>query len=67
MIDEPYMTKDVKRDYKSKHYGVAVHPSGNQYHIKEGAMDHFLRIRGFTNVTQAKKAGWKFKEVSSDG
>ena len=60
MMNEPYMTKEEKHEKKPKPISVAVHPSGNQYHIKSGDLDHFLHMRGFTCVASAKKAGWRF-------
>ena len=68
MIDETYLTKEVdtpyrKKDYKSKEYLSAVCPrTSNQYHI-EGKTDEFLKARGYTSVSQAKKDGWEFKNV----
>ena len=61
MIEEEYMTKEVKLNYKSKDYSIAICPkTNNQYHIG-GKTDEFLTSRSFMNVTEAKKQGWEFK------
>ena len=61
MVKEEYITKDVKLDYKSKDYKVAVSPAGNQYALKPGQADEMLKMHGFKNATEAKKHGWVFK------
>lgn len=65
MLNEPYLTKEVKseystKDYKSADYRIAIHPEGHQFVLSEGQADELLKLHGYRNATEAKKAGWRF-------
>ena len=56
----PTPANKVVKDYKSKQYRIVIAPSGHQFVDLD--TDSLLKLNGFSNVTEAKKAGWKFNE-----
>lgn len=60
MDNKPYMTKEIKSDYKSKDAKVIVTPEGHQYVPGKGQTDMYLQLHGFRSISEARKAGWTF-------
>lgn len=61
MINDEYLTKEVKSTYRKKEVSVALHPDGHQIVLQKGDLARLLIQNGFGSRKDAEAAGWSFR------